>query len=142
MAGKPSNVKLAKWLPQQDILGHPGVRLFISHGGLFSTFETTYHAVPMLGIPLFADQATNMHKSTADGIAETIQWDDLSEELLKRTIVKMLSDDKYEKAVRQRSLLMRDQPLSPQETVAYWTQYVIRHRGAPHLRSPIKDLPW
>jgi glucuronosyltransferase len=37
MADKPSNVKLVKWLPQQDILGHKATRLFITHSGQSST---------------------------------------------------------------------------------------------------------
>jgi len=24
----------------------------------------------------------------------------------------------------------------------YWTEYVIRHKGAPHLRSAVLDLAW
>ncbi|KAF2367396.1 UDP-glucuronosyl/UDP-glucosyltransferase [Trinorchestia longiramus] len=142
MEDLPPNVKLGSWLPQQDILGHPNVRLFISHGGLFSTFEATYHAVPILGLPVFADQGSNMHKSTTDGIAETIDWDDLTEDLLLSTIKKMLTNSSYQETVNRRSLVMRDQPLSPQDTVVYWTEYVIRHGGAPHLQSPVRTMPW
>ncbi|KAA0185355.1 hypothetical protein HAZT_HAZT008779, partial [Hyalella azteca] len=124
------------------IAGHPKVHLFITHGGLFSTLEAIYHAVPILGFPVFADQGSNMIKSTADGIAETIEWDDLTEELLNNTVQKMLTDLKYQKTVNHRSQLMRDQPMSPRDVVVYWTEYAIRHKGAPHLQSPVKGMAW
>ena len=28
------------------------------------------------------------------------------------------------------------------ETALYWIDYVIRHKGAPHLRVAALDLPW
>ena len=28
------------------------------------------------------------------------------------------------------------------EQAVYWTEYVIRHKGAPHLRSAVLDLAW
>ena len=56
MTGLSPNVRISKWLPQQDILGHKNIRVFITHGGLLSTQEAIYHGVSLLGLPLFADQ--------------------------------------------------------------------------------------
>ena len=38
------------------------------------------------------------------------------------------------------STLMRDQMESPLERAVYWIEYVIRHKGAPHLRTASRDL--
>jgi glucuronosyltransferase len=35
-----------------------------------------------------------------------------------------------------------DQPLTPLKQAVYWTEYVIRHKGALHLRSAVMDLAW
>lgn len=43
MADLPKNVKLSKWLPQQDILGHKDIKMFITHCGGGSTEEAIYH---------------------------------------------------------------------------------------------------
>lgn len=32
--------------------------------------------------------------------------------------------------------------MSPMDTAIYWTEYVIRHKGAPHLRSTAVGMPW
>lgn len=36
----------------------------------------------------------------------------------------------------------KDRPMSPAQMVDYWTRYVIRHKGAPHLKSHALDLTW
>jgi len=36
----------------------------------------------------------------------------------------------------------KDRPMSPAESVVYWTEYVIRHKGAPHLKSHALNLTW
>lgn len=40
------------------------------------------------------------------------------------------------------SELTRDQPQSPMERAVWWTEYVLRHNGAKHLRSAAVDLAW
>jgi glucuronosyltransferase len=35
-----------------------------------------------------------------------------------------------------------DQPQRPLERAVFWTEYVLRHKGASHLRSAAADLNW
>lgn len=35
----------------------------------------------------------------------------------------------------------KDRPMTPQENVIYWTEYIIKHKGAPHLRTVAADIP-
>lgn len=39
------------------------------------------------------------------------------------------------------SAKFRDDPMAPAELVKYWTEYVLRHRGALHLRPADADMP-
>jgi glucuronosyltransferase len=40
------------------------------------------------------------------------------------------------------SKIYLDRPMSAMDTAIFWTEYIIRHRGAPHLRPAILDLAW
>lgn len=51
---------------------HPNCVLFITHGGLLSTTETTYFAKPIIGIPAFADQFINVDRAVAKGFAKRV----------------------------------------------------------------------
>lgn len=32
--------------------------------------------------------------------------------------------------------------MTPQESVVYWSEYVVRHKGAPHLHSRAVDMSY
>ncbi|ROT73314.1 putative UDP-glucuronosyltransferase 2B16 [Penaeus vannamei] len=94
MPDLPPNVRLGKWLPQQDILGHASLRLFMTHGGQLSTMESTYHGIPVLGLPVMGDQHTNMVQVAREGWGKVIFWDQLSEEVLTEGIRSVMDDQR------------------------------------------------
>jgi hypothetical protein len=47
---------------------------------------------------------------------------------------------RYRENAQRLSRIFKDQPQKPLDAAIYWTEYVIRHRGAVHLRSGAADL--
>jgi hypothetical protein len=54
-----SNFKYMEHVPQEAILNHANTKLFISHGGLESTFESISTSTPILLMPFMGDQPIN-----------------------------------------------------------------------------------
>ncbi|KAH8261354.1 hypothetical protein KR044_007860 [Drosophila immigrans] len=138
----PANIMIRKWLPQADILAHPNVKVFITHGGLFGTQEGVHYAVPMLGIPFYCDQHLNMNKAVLGGYAISLHFQSITEELLTHSLLQLIHNATYKENVQRVSRIFRDRPLEPRKNAVYWIEYVIRHKGAPHMRSAGLDLPW
>lgn len=138
----PKNVKISKWLPQSDILAHPNVKLFITHGGLLSTTESVYRGVPMVGIPIFGDQPINMKYCEMAGYAISVDYDTLSEESFYNAITEVINNPKYKESATRASVLLKDTPLPALDNALYWIEYVMKHKGAPHLRSAGQSLAW
>uniref|UniRef100_A0A1Y1KDC8 UDP-glucuronosyltransferase n=2 Tax=Photinus pyralis TaxID=7054 RepID=A0A1Y1KDC8_PHOPY len=140
--GLPSNIMLVKWAPQLDVLAHPNVRLFITHCGLLSITEAVWFGVPVLGISVFADQGYNAAFADASGFGVAVPYNILTEENFGRAINALLNNSTYMDNAKKRSKMLHDQPMTPMEKATFWIEYVIRHKGAPHLRSAALSLSW
>ncbi|KAL0278210.1 UNVERIFIED_CONTAM: hypothetical protein PYX00_000095 [Menopon gallinae] len=137
---QPKNVVTAKWIPQSDVLRHPNVKLFVTHGGLMGTQEAVTAGVPMLGIPFFADQQFNVINYQDKGFAIVLQLEDITEETVREALRELLGNPRYKERAMHYSKLFLDRPQSALETAIYWTEYVIRHKGAGHMKSAAADL--
>lgn len=142
MPGKPDNIRLEKWLPQTDLLAHPNMKLFITHGGLLSFQEAVHRGVPVIGIPCFGDQDLNMEKVIKLGVGIKVSYNEITKEGLQDAVHQILSNPSYGIKMKELSAKVKDQPQTPLERAAYWTEYVIRHKGAKHLQSAALDLAW
>uniref|UniRef100_U5EZ23 Putative glucosyl/glucuronosyl transferase n=1 Tax=Corethrella appendiculata TaxID=1370023 RepID=U5EZ23_9DIPT len=134
LKNKPSNVMIEKWLPQDDILAHKNIKLFITHGGFGSVTEAQFHGVPIVGIPLMGDQVFNLEVTKNAGWSKNLDLSDLTEEKFTEAINDVLNNPKYRETVQKISEIYRDRPVPPMELAVFWIEYIIRHKGAPHMR--------
>ncbi|XP_016849607.1 2-hydroxyacylsphingosine 1-beta-galactosyltransferase isoform X2 [Anolis carolinensis] len=132
-----NNTKLIEWLPQNDLLGHSNIKAFLSHGGLNSIFETMYHGVPVVGIPLFGDHYDTMTRVQAKGMGILLNWKTLTEDELYKALVKVINDPSYRRQAQKLSEIHKDQPGHPVNRTVYWINYILRHNGAQHLRAAV-----
>ncbi|XP_059612714.1 uncharacterized protein LOC132259179 [Phlebotomus argentipes] len=136
----PSNVLIKKFVPQSDLLAHPNMKLFISHCGLLSTQESVWFGVPILGLPVFADQFHNLKLSLKTGVALQGDVVNIERHSFRKLIEHMITDPKYRENAQIRSNIFRDEKDSPLERAVWWVEYVLRHPNMTHMRSPSLDL--
>ncbi|CAG9765460.1 unnamed protein product [Ceutorhynchus assimilis] len=141
MDGAPDRVLSRAWINQTAVLAHPNVKLFITQGGLQSIEEAIAAHKPIIGIPFHSDQTTNVDTCVKYGMGKMMDLEDLSEVTLKNNILEIVNNPSYAENARKLDELMKDQPQDGLEKAIWWIEYVIRHKGARHLRSIAVDLP-
>lgn len=109
LPGKPDNVIISKWFPQQDILGkypvcfpksnlykiilgHPNIKLFITQGGLQSLEEAIYNHVPIVGIPFAIDQQANILNMVDKGVGILLDYNVIEKESFKEAIFEVMNN--------------------------------------------------
>ncbi|CAB1417423.1 unnamed protein product [Pleuronectes platessa] len=123
-------------LPQKnDLLGHPKTRLFVAHGGTNGIQEAVYHGVPLVGLPLLFDQHDNFFKMKVRGVAKVMDIATVNRENFLEALEEVLYEPSYRENMRKLSNLQRDQPIKPLDHAVFWIEFVMRHKGAPHLRT-------
>uniref|UniRef100_A0A3Q4GVZ5 UDP-glucuronosyltransferase n=1 Tax=Neolamprologus brichardi TaxID=32507 RepID=A0A3Q4GVZ5_NEOBR len=124
--GLGNNTSFVDWMPQNDLLGHPKIKLFMSHGGTNRVQEAIYHGVPIVGLPVFFDQYDNLLRLKEKGAA----------------LHEVPSDPSYRTNMQRLSRLHRDKPVMPLDNALFWIEFVMRHKGAAHLKAESYRMHW
>eukprot|EP00794_Sanderia_malayensis_P015237 gene15237-16811_t len=138
------NVKIFNWLPQNDILGHAQLKVFVSHMGANSANEAAYHGVPLVAACIMSDSFSNtqryVHKSKMAKFIDTFEatsadWVNAIEEVVYNSSYK-------ENALRA-SYLIRSGRRTAVQKSADLIEYTLVNGGRlPHLKSHAHNLTW
>ncbi|PKK21122.1 UDP-glucuronosyltransferase 2A2 isoform X3 [Columba livia] len=137
-----SNTRIYDWIPQNDLLGHPLAKAFLTHGGTNGIYEAIYHGIPMVGIPMFADQHDNIAHMRAKGAAVELDFNRLTTQDLVNALNTVINNSTYKENALRLSKIHHDQPIKPLDRAVFWVEFVMRHKGAKHLRPAAHHLTW
>ena len=82
------------WLPQNDLLAHKDIKAFVSHVGHNILYESAYHGVPVVAVPLISDQFLNAKKAEQFGLGIAVDYETMDAEQLFETIVRVVDEPK------------------------------------------------
>lgn len=74
---------------------HEQVKAFVTHGGLMGTQEAIGWGVPLIGLPLFGDQHTNIQNFANQKIAVKLDVDNFNEHTLTSAVKEVLNNPEY-----------------------------------------------
>ncbi|MBA9050674.1 MULTISPECIES: macrolide family glycosyltransferase [Streptomyces] len=97
----PPNVEVHHWVPQLAILEQADA--FVTHAGMGGSSEGLYTGVPMIAVPLGAEQSGNADRLVALGVARRIDTADATADTLRTALLELTADPE----VRRRSDALR-----------------------------------
>ncbi|XP_023930338.1 2-hydroxyacylsphingosine 1-beta-galactosyltransferase-like [Lingula anatina] len=135
----PKNIKIEKWLPLNDVLAHPNVKLFVTNCGANAQFESVYHGVPMLNLPITNEQHYNAARSQYKGLSITIDLHHFKTEDLTAAMKRVIKEPKFKDNVKMAGTIFKARHDRPTERAAELTELVIQF-GGKHLRSNLMEM--
>lgn len=133
------NILILKWLPQNDLLAHPKVRFFITHGGLNSIIESVNHEKPMIIMPVALDQPHNAAVARSKGYAITMSLPSFTVDELVNGIDDISNDPIYIEKVKFYSQILKDKPDRPGQRASRLIEHLLKY-GDEHLRTSAYKL--
>lgn len=136
----PQYIMTSSWLPQNALLAHANCRVFVTHCGLSGQYQAMYHAVPMLGLPMFYDQPYNANVMQRKGFGVVLDILEASVEDLVNAIEELTNNATYKASLSRASALFRELYDVPVTSAVYWLEHVMEHGGG-HMRSAGQRMP-
>lgn len=89
----PGHFIVRRYVPQLEVLRHAD--LFITHGGMNSVNEALYFGVPLIVVPMGADQPIVAERVSGLGAGKRLNREQLSPQLLRETAEHILNTENY-----------------------------------------------
>ncbi|DBB05883.1 TPA: hypothetical protein ACH3X3_009887 [Trebouxia sp. C0006] len=136
------NILLSDWVPQNDLLGHPNIKAFFTQGGTNSFNEAAYHGVPIVGMPIFAEQPDTVAQAVYQGfgLAVSVQKLRALAPDLEHALKRVLAEPSFAAEAARVSRLMHSRRHSPAEIAADALEHAAWTKGDQYLHPLRHDL--
>ncbi|XP_075162038.1 UDP-glycosyltransferase family 316 member A1 [Haematobia irritans] len=133
-----SKVMIQNWWPQQAILAHDNVKLFITSCGFMSVIESINFLKPVLAIPITPEQYVLAENLKTQGAANVLNFNDLTFDNLLYSIHDSLNNSKYRDSLMDLKTKLIDNDLlglRPIDKVLNSIDITLATKGLPYLRT-------
>jgi UDP:flavonoid glycosyltransferase YjiC (YdhE family) len=90
---QPGNVRLARWIPQADLLGRCDA--VVTHAGFGTMAAALTHGVPLVMLPISADQPMNARRAAAAGVGIELAPADRTVGAIRAAVDAVLADPRF-----------------------------------------------
>jgi len=127
-SGLGSHVRIESFVPHGEVLPH--VSALVTHGGWGAVGRALRHGVPMLVIPIFADQPVNGRRLAELGLAYHLPLKKASPEAIRDALSRLLADQALKARVRATAEQLGELD-SPRLAAEALETFVARRRKTP-----------
>lgn len=88
----PPNVLVNKFTQQQPVLAHNNTAALICHVGGHTIYEAIWYGIPLIGIPIFADQIDRLAHVVKRGIGVGLERADMDANKIERAVKEIFAN--------------------------------------------------
>jgi UDP:flavonoid glycosyltransferase YjiC (YdhE family) len=96
---QPANVRIERYVPQAELL--PRCHLVISHGGSGTVMNALAHGLPMVLLPMGADQPLNAARCETLDVARVIDAVTATPQAVREAVSRVLEDSTYRRSAER-----------------------------------------
>lgn len=119
---QPENVRIERYIPQT--LLYPLIDLVVTQGGANTTHATLRNGIPLVMVPIGADQFDNADRCTAYGVARMIAPENRTPETIRVTVNDVLANPRYRERARRFQMALDELP-GPEHAVNLLEQLAV-----------------
>ncbi|KAF8361713.1 hypothetical protein PRIPAC_88636, partial [Pristionchus pacificus] len=135
LAAKVDNLVLTEWMPQTDLLDHPNLAVFITHGGMGSVQELTQRGKPAILIPIFGDQPRNAAMIEHNLLGKVLGKLEVgNHEKIIALLKEVMENPEYAENAKRVARMLAKKPFSSKEKLLRYVDFAAEFGPSTSLR--------
>ncbi|KAI6196346.1 hypothetical protein M3Y94_01098100 [Aphelenchoides besseyi] len=139
-AKKHPNLITSPWLPQSDLLAHPKMLAFLTHGGANSLNEAATIGTPLIVCPLFADQPRNAFLVEFRKLGVRLDAKSLTTENIVNAMREIIDNHSYRQNAKEMAKVIAAKPMNADDTFVKYAELAAQFDLHSKLDIPGRHL--